>query len=106
MAQLKQSFSPALPTFKRSRTPWLLAGGVVAAVVIAIIAYTLFSKPQAVPSALLFDRLFPPESDIGQLEKINIDLDGVLSHPVFRTLRPQAPLPLEIPPLGKPNPFI
>gem|GEM_PF-3050321 len=102
----KTSFVPALPTIRRGQSSWLLVVVLVAAVIVVIIAYFVFSKPETVPSAIVFEKLFPAGSPIRGLERINLDIEGVLQHPVFRTLKEQGPIPLEKPPLGKPNPFI
>lgn len=101
-----QGFVPAVTPSRRGGGSWVLGALVIGAFVVFGIAYLLFSKPETVPATVLFEKLFPGGSAIGELERITIDIDGILQHPVFRSLKEQGPLPLEIPPLGKPNPFI
>lgn len=89
-----------------NRFPWLLLTGMIIAIVIFVGAYFLFTKPKAAPAALLFDKLFPRGSGIRELEKIDLDIDAVLQNPIFRTLQEKGPVPILIPTLGKPNPFL
>ncbi|MFN7088318.1 MAG: hypothetical protein ACK4NX_00620 [Candidatus Paceibacteria bacterium] len=102
----KPSFVPAVPLLRRGNFPWALIVLLIAAFIIVLIAYFLFSRPETVPSAVLFEKLFPAGTPISELQKINIDIDGILQHPVFRTLQEHGPIPLQIPQAGKPNPFI
>jgi len=100
------SFVPAIQAPKRGGSSWMTIVVLVVVFLVAFVAYLLFSKPETVPSAVLFEKLFPRGTAIRELEEINLDIESVLQHPVFKTLKEQGPLPLEVPPAGKPNPFI
>jgi hypothetical protein len=102
------TFVPAVPPkVERKKDPFRpLIITLIAAFVLVFLAFLFFSKPEIGPSTALFERLFPQGSAIRELERINLDIESILQHPVFRTLEERGPLPLEIPPLGKPNPFI
>ncbi|MBI1975179.1 MAG: hypothetical protein HYS57_02345 [Parcubacteria group bacterium] len=78
----------------------------IVATFLAIGAYLIFARPKAVPSQVLFEKLFPSGSVVSELETIDLDVDGVLQNPIFRTLREYGPIPITVPPLGKTNPFL
>lgn len=93
-------------TFRSPQTPILSVIIFMVAVFVFLLAYFVFSKPDTGPASLIFNRIFPKESGLIKLQEVDLDIGGVVDHPVFSRLKEQSPLPLEIPPLGKPNPFL
>ncbi|MBI2633946.1 MAG: hypothetical protein HYW80_01395 [Parcubacteria group bacterium] len=91
---------------RRRQLSWLMILVLIVGAVVAILSYLVFSRPETVPSAALFEKLFPRGTAIQELGRINIDVDGIRQNPIFRTLEEHVPLPLEVPPTGKANPFI
>ncbi|KKU17173.1 MAG: hypothetical protein UX26_C0006G0022 [Parcubacteria group bacterium GW2011_GWC1_45_9] len=71
-----------------------------------MVAYFVFTKPDTGPASLIFGRIFPAESGLIKLQAVDLDVDSIINHPVFSRLREKGPLPIVIPPLGKPNPFL
>jgi len=71
-----------------------------------LVAYFVFTKPSTGPASLIFSKIFTPESGLIKLQAVDLDLDSIINHPVFSRLREKGPLPIQIPPLGKPNPFL
>jgi hypothetical protein len=93
----------------RFRTPRVSAVWVflfVVALMVFLVAYFVFTKPNTGPASLIFSKIFPPESGLIKLQAVDLDILGVVEHPVFSRLREKGPLPIQIPPLGKPNPFL
>jgi hypothetical protein len=95
---------PAFPSRPRASVFSLLLFFV--AILVFLLAYFIFSKPDTGPASLIFSRIFPKESGLIRLQEVDLDIDSIINHPVFSRLEEQSPLPLEIPPLGKPNPFL
>lgn len=91
---------------RRKRASWLMILVLIVGVIVALLSYLVFSRPETVPSTVIFEKLFPRGSAIRELGRINIDVDGIRQNPIFRTLQEHVPLPLEVPPTGKANPFI
>ncbi len=95
------------PAFKKKRSGvsiWLIAGLVIV-VLLVILAYFVFTRPNTAPAAELFNTIFPSDSGLNQLQEVDLDINSIINHPNFSTLREFGPIPLQIPPLGKPNPF-
>ena len=94
------------PTFKKRNriSIWLIAGLVIA-VLLVILAYFVFTRPNTAPAAELFDTIFSSDSGLNQLQEVDLDINSIINHPNFSTLKEFGPVPLQIPPLGKPNPF-
>ncbi|OGY39346.1 MAG: hypothetical protein A2418_01615 [Candidatus Brennerbacteria bacterium RIFOXYC1_FULL_41_11] len=78
----------------------------IIAVFVFLAAYFVFSKPNTGPASLIFSKIFPPESGLIKLQQVDLDVDSVINHPVFGRLKEKGVLPIQIPPLGKPNPFL
>ncbi|MEW5805608.1 MAG: hypothetical protein AB1721_02705 [Patescibacteria group bacterium] len=78
----------------------------IIAIFVFLLAYFIFSKPDTGPASLIFNKIFPKESGLIRLQEVDLDIDSIVNNPVFSRLKEQSPLPLEIPPLGKPNPFL
>lgn len=76
------------------------------AIIAFLVAYFVFTKPNTGPASLIFNKIFPPDSGIIKLQEIDLDIDSIVNHPIFSGLREKGPLPISIPPLGKPNPFL
>ena len=91
---------------KKARMSWGLVMAAMLALVLFLVAYLMINKPEVVPSQLLFEKIFPAGLAVTELEKVNFDVDGVLQHPVFLKLQEKGPIPISVPPLGKPNPFL
>jgi len=101
--------APAQKTFTiapvRQAFPWILAVGLAIGILFIVTSYLLFTRPKAVPSQILFERLFPPGSVVRELERIDLDINFIESHEVYKSLRERGPVPITVPALGKPNPF-
>ena len=97
------SVIPTAP--KGQRFPIVLALLILAAVIFGVIALLFFLRPEVAPPAVLLDKFLPQGSAIRGIETINLDVESVTSHPVFRTLREFGPVPIRIPATGKANPF-
>jgi hypothetical protein len=96
-----------LPTApKGQRFPVALIVLVIVAILFGTIALLFFLRPEVAPPTALLDKFLPQGSAIREIETINLDVEGVTSHPVFRTLREFGPVPLRIPATGKSNPFL
>lgn len=97
------SITPIAP--KGQRFPIALVVLVLAASVFGGIAFLFFLRPEVAPPAALLDKFLPAGSAIRGIETINLDVESVTNHPVFRTLREFGPVPIRIPATGKANPF-
>ena len=92
--------------FRAPRTSFVWVFLFVVALMIFLVAYFVFTKPNTGPASLIFSKIFPPESGLIKLQAVDLDILGVIEHPVFCRLREKGLLPIQIPPLGKPNPFL
>jgi hypothetical protein len=95
------------PTPRDQKIP---VGPIVLLMLVLIISgvlFILFSQPKKIlTQEQIIDKFLPKASNIRQIEKVDLDFEGVINHPVFRQLREFAPLPISIPPRGKSNPFL
>lgn len=98
--------SSRVQAFRRSPgvSALILIGFLVSLLLVGV-AYLLFIKPDTGPASALFLKLFPPQSGLIQLQTIRLDFDSVLNNSVFLQLKDKG-APIEMPPLGKPNPFL
>ncbi len=98
------------PSLLIGQRPSRVSGGVILGLIVAVIVsgigYFVFTKPNTGPASMIFDKLFPPQSGLIQLQTADLDIESIVSSPIFSQLKEYGPLPLQIPPLGKPNPFI
>ena len=88
-----------------SRTSFFVILGLVISVLILVIGYVVFIKPDTSPAAVLFGKLFPVRSGLIQLQEVELDFDAVVNNGVFQKLKHWGN-PIQVPPLGKPNPFL
>jgi len=88
-----------------SRTSVFIVVGFVLSLLGLGIGYIVFIKPDTGPATTLFAKLFPARSGLVQLQTIELDFDTILNSPVFTKLQHKG-APIEIPPMGKPNPFL
>ena len=100
-----QSQIPVI-THRPPKLSVLVMLGLVAAVIAFVVGYFVFTKPNAGPASLIFDKLFPSQSGLVQLQSADLDIESIVTNSVFSQLKEYGPIPLQIPPLGKPNPFI
>jgi hypothetical protein len=87
------------------RTSILVVAGFILSILVLGIGYIVFIKPDTGPAAALFSKLFPARSGLIQLQTIELDFDPVLNSPVFLKLQHRGGQ-IQVPPLGKPNPFL
>lgn len=92
--------------FKSPRTSFVWVFLFIVALAVFLVAYFVFTKPDTGPASLIFSKIFPPESGLIKLQAVDLDILGVIEHPVFSRLKEKGSLPIQIPPLGKPNPFL
>jgi len=98
--------APVIGTRKKGpQTSILIIIGFALSVIVLGLGYVVFIKPDTGPAAALFGKLFPARSGLVQLQTIELDFDTVINSPVFQKLQHKG-APIEIPPLGKPNPFL
>lgn len=69
------------------------------------IAFLIFLRPELAPPADLLDRVLPKGSAIRELEAIDLNIESVTNHTVFKTLKEIGTVPIELPQTGKANPF-
>lgn len=62
-----------------------------------------FLKPSKIFKTPEIKDLLPPSSQ--ELIGSKLDIGIILNHPVFQTLNPHITWPLDVPDLGRPNPF-
>ena len=103
-SQFNQTQAPAFKKKKSGVSIWLIAG-LVAVILLVILAYFIFTRPNTAPAAELFNKVFSSDSGLNQLQEVDLDINSIINHPNFSTLKEFGPVPLKIPPLGKPNPF-
>ncbi len=102
----RTSFSRPSRFARRSpQTSVSIVAGFIISLVLFGVAYLVFIKPETGPGAVLLTRLFPAQSGISQLQEIELDFDSVINDSVFMVLKRHGQ-PVQIPPLGKPNPFL
>jgi hypothetical protein len=100
-----QSVQPKIQIGHRApRTSLLIVLVFVGSLFLLGLGYLVFIKPTTEPAAALFQKLFPPQSGILKLQNVELDLEGVVNNPVFKSLQEYGQ-PIVLPPLGKPNPF-
>ena len=89
---------------RSTKTSASIVIGLIFSMILLGVAYLVFIKPETGPGAVLLARLFPAQSGIAQLQEIELDFDTILNSSVFMALKRHGQ-PIQIPPLGKPNPF-
>ena len=104
--QKSSSLRRDLRGFKTPRASFLWVFLFAVALMVFLVAYFVFTKPNTGPASLIFSKIFPPESGLIKLQAVDLDVLGVVEHPVFSRLKEKGSLPIQIPPLGKPNPFL
>ncbi len=62
-----------------------------------------FFKPGEIFQKPDIENLLPSSSQ--ELIEAKLDIGIILNHPVFQTLNPHITWPLDVPDLGRPNPF-
>lgn len=93
-------------TRRKPSSPVLLVMALILSIGLFLVGYIAFIKPDTGPAVALFAKAFPSQSGLVQLEQIDLDINGVVTNPVFSQLKEYGPIPLQLPALGKPNPFI
>lgn len=87
-------------------SPVLLVMALIISFGLVLVGYIVFVKPNTGPATALFNKVFPAQSGLIQLEQVDLDINGIVTNPIFSKLKEYGPIPLQLPPLGKPNPFI
>ena len=103
-SQFKQTQPPVFKKKRSGISIWLIIALVVV-VLLVILAYFIFTRPNTAPAAELFNKIFPSDSGLNQLQEVDLDINSIINHSNFSILKEFGPIPLQIPPLGKPNPF-
>lgn len=105
-APKSSSLRRGLDSFRAPKTSFIWVFLFVVALVVFFVAYFVFTKPNTGPASLIFSKIFPPESGLIKLQAVDLNVDSIISNPVFSRLKERGLLPIQIPPLGKPNPFL
>ena len=101
-----QQPTPIVTTRRRTSSPVLLVMALIISVGLLLVGYIVFIKPDTGPATALFNKVFPAQSGIIQLEQIDLDVNSIVTNPVFGQLKEYGPIPLQLTALGKANPFI